>query len=178
MKRLFIALAVIIILCAAAVAGMRHAARAARDAIERQRHDILGLAIDVGSYDIDWRGAALALRGIKIYPAGHEDEGSLLASADELRVLLAPRDMLKKTLHAREVVLVRPKLAVIHNKDGSYNWSCLNLGGEKPKEPVDVQAKKKEQWRVIVDAVRMEGGEAQYRGLVKGHRLDLTNLEL
>ena len=208
MKRLLIALAVVVVLVAALLIGARYAAKLAREAIEEQRHDLMGLAIDIGGYALDWKGASLKLSDIKIYPAGKEERGSLLAQAEELSISLAPRDVWRHVLHAKEVVLVRPKIKVVQQKAGTLNWTSGGLGSRggsfqmgkegdakgtagargkadakvaaatEPKGETAKTVKGGEAWKVVVDAVRIVEGQADYENLLKGQHLALRDLNV
>ncbi len=205
MKRLIIALAVIAVLAGGLFLAARHAARLALDALEEQRHDLMGLAIDIGGYALDWKGASLKLSDIRIYPAGSERPDALLAQAEELFISIAPRDVLNHVLHAKEVVLVRPRISVVQQKAGTLNWTSGGLGsrgatfsmgheGPAPKgeevkarpaearkaEPAHEgkQAASGEKWKVLVDAVRIVEGQADYENLLKGQHLALRGLNL
>jgi uncharacterized protein involved in outer membrane biogenesis len=177
MKKLWIALVAFAVLAAVAIAAGAFAARAARDVIERQRHDILGLAIDIKGYGVNWQDASLALEGIRIYPKGHEDDAHVLASAEKLYVEISPWDAFRKVLHAKEVLLVKPSIALVKTAPGRYNWDALKLaeGDEDQGEDTEIAEKA---WRVVVDSVTIEDGDVAYRDTVKGHRIELKGLEL
>ncbi|MBN1282874.1 MAG: DUF748 domain-containing protein [Proteobacteria bacterium] len=170
---IFIAIAVLALLAGV----ISFAARGALNAIERQRHDILGLAIEIQDYGINVAAASLALKGIKIYPAGKEDEASLLASAERLNVSLAPWDLLRKAIHARKIVLVNPSIKVVRSSAAGYNWDALDLGEEDSKAEAEDKDKESE-WEVRVDSVKVRGGDVSYVDKVDGHRLRLSSLDM
>jgi hypothetical protein len=175
MKRFLIVLAVLLALLGVGVGLSVFSARYALQAIELQRHDILGLAIEIGDYAIDWHKASLSLKRVKIYPAGHEEEGSLLASADELAISIAPHEVLHRVVHAREVTLVKPKISLLATRQG-FNWDALHLtqGEKTPSE----KSAGKGAWSFVIDAMRIEGGDVDYRDQVKGHHIELHGFEL
>jgi len=175
MKRIVIAIAALVAVIVVGAVGMSFAARGALKAIERQRHDIMGLAIEVGDYGINWLTATISLEDIKIYPAGQEHQRHMLASAEKLKVALSPRDILKKAIHARKVTLVKPKINLIQRRGNKYNWSTLNLGGD---DGHDDEEKDEKDWKVWIDKVKIKGGEINYQGWRRSKKLRLTDVSL
>ncbi len=179
-KRLPIAIFSTVALVAIIVGTIALASRGAIDAIERQRHDIIGLAIDVGDYGVNLFSASLVLKDIKIYPAGKEDDEHILAKADVLRVALSPRDLLVKTIHARKIVLVNPKINVIKKTKTDFNWDALDLGTDEEKAKTNTEAdeNKADEWEVRIDSVKIRDGEIAYVDKSEGHKLRLTKLDM
>ena len=165
MKRITIALIVLVAVITIGAVAMSFAARGALKAIERQRHDIVGLAVDVSDYSINWLTATITLEGIKIYPAGKEEERFLLAKADKLQVALTPRDLLKKTIHARKITLVKPTINLVETSYNKFNWDALDLGDG------DTAEDKGDDWKVWIDSVKIKDGEINYRNRRSGHRV-------
>lgn len=177
-NKLIIAILSAVALVAIMVGTIALASRGAIDAIERQRHDIIGLAIDVGDYGVNLFSASLVLKDIKIYPAGKEDDEHILAKADALRVALSPRDLLVKTIHARKIVLVNPKINVIKETKTNFNWDALDLGADEEKAKTEADEDKADEWEVRIDSVKIRDGEIAYVDKSEGHRLRLTKLNM
>ncbi len=167
MRKLTIAIASVIILVLFATGVVAIAAQGALKAIERQSDDIIGLAIDVERYSINWLTASFSLEEIKIYPAGKKgNKGELLASAEELRVRVTPRALLRKTLHADSITLVRPTINLYEYRNNKYNWNTINLG----------EGDDKSEWHVSIEDVKIEDGVLNYVSRPGGHRLRLTDV--
>lgn len=202
MKRLTLALVILVVIVLALAAAGQYAARRAIAILEQQRHNILGLAIDIGGAHLDWRGAAITLDKIKLYPAGKEEARALLASADSLTLSIAPRDIFKKVLHVRELILTRPTISVVQEKPGTLNWTSGGIGsmnahfqlGDAPAStpPEALQAPQPpksqpettppstpgESWQIVIDSIRIVEGSADYHDLIKGQHLALRELNL
>lgn len=167
MKKLTIAIAAVIIFILFATGVVAIAARGALKAIEEQSKDIIGLSIDVESYSISWMTGSFSLEGIKIYPAGKERKRDLLASAEELRIRVMPRALLRKTLHAKSITLVKPTINLTEYRNNKYNWNVVDL---KMDEELD--------WNVWVEDVKIEDGILNYRSRPGGHRMRLTDVDM
>ena len=177
MKRKTAIAALLLAILFAAVFGVATwGAGKAKRMIEERRHDIAGLALEAGGYEIGWGLGKLTLSDIRIYPAGREDEEDMLASADKLLVRVAPLAILRGTLHAREIRLVRPSINYTVTGKKSSNWDALHLGNGKDAGEERGRDEDDSALELVVDEVRIEGGELSYRNRVKGHRLDLTRV--
>ena len=155
-------------------------ARTAKRMIEEGRHDIAGLALEIGGYEVNWGLGRLTLSDIRIYPAGQEKEERLLAHADRLVVRLAPLELLGKTLHAREIRLVRPEINYVLTGKSASNWDALNLEGQSDSdddedEDLDEDG---ERLSLLVDEVRIEDGAIDFDDRVKKHRLNLSRVDI
>jgi uncharacterized protein involved in outer membrane biogenesis len=170
MKRHITAIVAALAFLMLAVGVLAIAARGAMNAIERQRHDIVGLALDIKSYEINWFKAAIALKGIKIYPAGKENNENLLASVDAISVRIMPKALLKKQLHAESVTLIHPIINLVEYRNNKYNWHALDL--EK------IQEAKDNMWHVWIESIKIKDGIINYRSLVGGHRVNLTDVDM
>jgi len=169
MKRLVIAISSVVIILLFAAGVMAIAAQGALKAIERQSDDIIGLAIDVERYSINWLTASFSLKDIKIYPAGKKgNKGELLASAEELRVRVTPRALLWKTLHADSITLVKPMINLYEYRNNKYNWNTIDLG----------EGDEKSEWHVSIEDVRIKEGVLNYRSRPGGHHVRLTDVDI
>jgi len=168
MKKLTIAIAALIILVLFATGVVAIAARGALEAIEEQSKDIIGLSIDVESYSISWLTGAFKLKGINIYPSGKRNKGDLLASAEELRIRVMPAALLRKTLHAESITLVKPTINLTEYRNNKYNWQVVKLDTDEGKSD----------WKVWIEDVGIEDGTLNYRSLSGGHNLRLTDVDI
>ncbi|MFH0800154.1 MAG: AsmA family protein [Pseudomonadota bacterium] len=181
MKKLIVVAVIVVGVVAVFIAIGVWCAGAAKKMIEERRHNIAGLALDIGGYEASLARAELKLERIRIYPAGHEDEKSLLTSADELTIRVAPLDLLRGALHARKITLKGPSISYVITGIKSSNWDVLSLGdGSKKKveeSGVDKKSKSKS-WPITVDKIEIEHGAVAYRDQVKGSHLDLENVDI
>ncbi len=167
MKRVVIAIVATGIVLMFAIGVIAISARGALKAIERQRHDIVGLALDIEDYSINWFKAAISLKGIKIYPASNENTKDLLASAEEISIRIMPRALLNKRLHATSVTLKKPVINLIEYRNNKYNWHALDL--EK------AQGYRDDKWHVWIESIKIKDGIINYLSPEGGHRVKLTS---
>lgn len=176
MKKIVAAIAIALCALIAFASLALYGARAAGRLIEERRHNIAGLALAIDGYDVHWLGGTLTLKGIRIYPAGAENDQSLLASAEELVVQIAPLQILRGVLHARSVTLTRPAIAYIVTGKKTSNWDALHLGKDgKTSTPADAE---EESLPLVIDRVRIIDGKVAYRNPPRGQRLDLTDVDV
>ena len=168
MKKLTIAIFAFIILVLFATGVVAIAAQGALKAIEEQSKDIIGLSIDVESYSISWLTGAFKLKGINIYPSGKKNKRNLLASAEELKIRIMPRALLRKTLHAKSVTLVKPTINLTEYRNNKYNWQAVKFDTDDEKSS----------WKVWVEDVKIKDGLLNYRSRPGGHRLRLTDVDI
>jgi len=177
-KKLIVVLGVLLVLL---VAVALYGSMAARRMIEERRHDVAGLALDIGGYSLGFFSASLSLEKIKIYPAGKEEAKFLLASAEKLSISVAPFDLLRGKLRAKEVELKKPEINYVITGRKSANWDALDLGGgEAPakdeKKKGDEPAEKG--WELVVDDVEIDDGRVLYRNEVNGQNLELRDVDI
>lgn len=169
MKKLTIVIFAFIILVLFATGVLAIAAQGALKAIEEQSHDIIGLSIEVESYSISWLTGSFSLEGIKIYPAGKERKSDLLASAEKLKIRIMPRALLRKTLHAKSVTLVKPTINLTEYRDNKYNWQVVKF---------DMEDDEKSGWKVWAEDVKIKDGVLNYKSRPGGHRMRLTDVDM
>lgn len=134
----------------------------AEDVIESKRHNIAGLALQIGDYSFSILRASVKLNQVKIFPAGQENDDALLASADEIYVRLSLFALLGEKLHARQVVLVDPKITYVIESDNHSNWV-----GVKP-----IHAD------VVVDDIEIKNADVVYQDKRHGMHLELQNVAI
>lgn len=153
-------------------------AHVAKRMIEERRHNIAGLALEIGGYEVSLIGASLKLKDIKIYPSGQEEEKYILASAEGLSISVALLDLLKGTLHAKEIVLKSPKISYVITGKKASNWDALNLGGAVGKTEEKKVEESADSWPIIIDDVKIEDGDVAYRDQTKGQHLQLKGVDI
>ncbi len=177
-KKLIAVLCVLLVLL---VAAALYGSLAAKKMIEERRHDVAGLALDVGGYSLGIFSAHLTLKEIKIYPSGKENAQFLLASAERLSVSLAPLDLLRGKLRAKKVELKKPEINYFITGRKSANWDALDLGSRDAPEK-DGKKKGNEPaekgWELIVDGVEIDDGRVLYRNDVNGQALELRDVDI
>lgn len=168
-KYIIIGVSTVVVLFAVAVGVL---ATYAQGFIEKYRHDIMGLAIDVGDIDVSVLTYGITLKDVKIYPAHKEQERYLLASAEQLRVSLVPHAFLRKMIHIRKLTLVRPKVNYIRTSMGHTNWEALNMSWLKDDEQDKGSLGN---WRLRVDKMVIDDGQIVWRDRVTGGRFELND---
>jgi len=175
-----IILIIVFFLVAAFVTGSIMAVKTARRFIEEKRQNILGLALEIKSYDVDWKHARLVLEGITIYPAGQMDEQHELASAESLFVEVSPLDVLKKKeFHAKNIIFEKPKFSYIQLSRKEKNWDALDtseLKGEESKK--EEKEKNGDDWLIRIDQITIKDGEVEYKDKVTGQHLELNDVDV
>lgn len=178
MKKKYILMIVFAVLIAAFVIASAVAVRTATRMIEEKKQNILGLALEIKSYQVDWLRGRIVLEGVAIYPTGKVDEKNKLASTEKLIVEISPRDIWKKKeLHAKEVIFERPDVSYVRYTRKSKNWDALDLsqlGGEKKEET----KKEDDGFKVRIDSVSIKDGHAMYVNQADGGRLELNDLNV
>jgi hypothetical protein len=135
------------------------AARIAGDLIESRRHNIAGLALQVGDYSFSILRASLTLKQVKIFPVGQETDDALLASAGEVYVRLSLFALFRERLHVTQVTLIDPKITYIVESDDHSNWI-----GVKP-----IHA------NIVVDDIEIKNADVMYEDKRHGMHLELQN---
>ncbi|PIR20907.1 MAG: hypothetical protein COV45_03320 [Deltaproteobacteria bacterium CG11_big_fil_rev_8_21_14_0_20_47_16] len=130
--------------------------------IEAERHNVAGVALQIGSYHFSALRASIKLNHVKIFPAGKETDDQLLASADEMYVKLSLFSLLHKELYINEVLLVDPKITYIAEGNDTSNWT-----GVKP-----IHAK------VQVDDVKIKNGDVVYEDRRQGMHMELQDVNV
>ncbi len=142
--------------------------------IEKYRHDIAGLAIQVDDVGISWLTYGVTLKGVRIYPTGKEQEPYLLASAEKIRVGLVPHDVLRGMIHIRSLTLVKPTVNYIRTSMRHTNWEALNMSWLKDEEK---EKGAMGDWRLCVDKVVIEEGNFIFKDRVTGGKFVLREME-
>lgn len=195
MKKKYIVLIIIAILVAAFAIASVVAVKTASRMIEEKKQNILGLALEIKSYYIDWARARIVLEGVALYPTGKVEEKEKLASIEKMTMAFSPMDIFKKNeLHITEIVFEKPQVSYIRLTRHKKNWDALDLsqlGGEKneqdlphptsPYPSTSLRAGKGEEeegFKVRIDSFDIHDGSVSYKNNADGGRLDLKNLEV
>lgn len=155
----WLAMAVLVVLYSITVMVTAHIAK---DVIESNRHNIAGLALQIGDYSFSILRASVKLKQVKIFPAGQENDEALLASADELYVRLSLFALLREKLHARQVVLVDPKITYVIGNDNHSNWVGVR--------PIHAD--------IVVDDIEIKNADVVYQDKRHGMHLELQNVAI
>lgn len=137
-------------------------AHIAKAVIESKRHNIAGLALQIGDYSFSILRASVKLKQVKIFPVGQENDDALLASADEVYVQLSLFALLREKLHARQVVLVDPKITYVIGSDNHSNWAGI--------KPIHAG--------IVVDDVEIKNADVEYQDKRHGMHLELQNVTI
>jgi len=142
--------------------------------IDQYRHDIAGLAIEVEDVELNWLTYGVTLEKVNIYPRGKEQKRHLLASAEKIRVGLAPLDLLWKTVHVRTLTLIKPKLMYVRTSMRHTNWEALNMSWLKEEEKDKGSLGS---WRLRVDKVKIKDGYFDFHDRVTRGRFELRDMK-
>jgi hypothetical protein len=167
-KALIIAVAIILFFLGAAMALV---AAFAQDFIEKYRHDIAGLALQMDEVDIKWFTYSVIMNGVNIYPAGKENKAHLLASAEKIQIRILPYDLFRRMIHIHNLTLTKPKVNYIRTSMRHTNWEALNMSWLKGGQEDRFGG-----WRLKVDQVKIENGRVIWRDGVTGGRLEFRQM--
>jgi uncharacterized protein involved in outer membrane biogenesis len=173
MKRIIIIIAAVVVVVVGGAVTLL--AVYADTFIEKYRHDIAGLAIQVKEVEVAWLTYGITLKGVTIYPAGKERKRYRLGSAEEVRVSLVPYDLLRRMIHIRSLTLIKPKVTFIRTSMRHTNWEALNMSWLKEGD-----GKKEGEmggWKLRVDNIEIEAGRFMFRDRVTGGRFDLREMK-
>lgn len=143
----------------------------ADDFIEKYRHDVAGLAIQMESIDVEWLTYSVTLKGVNIYPARKERKKYLLASVEKIHIQLLPYELFRRMIHIRKMVLIRPKLDYIRTSMRHTNWEALDMSWLKEGGKGRLGG-----FRLRVDQVKIEDGRINWRDRVTGGRFELRKM--
>ena len=92
---------------------------------------------------------------------------SHFVSAEDLQINVKLLPLLRKDFQIKRLILHKPVIQVIRNKEGKFNFSTLGLGKEKkekPKEPEKAEKEKQQKapLALLIAVVDVSGGEVHY----------------
>jgi len=170
-KRLAFIVIVFVLLTTSILTLFAFASVTVKKIISEKSGGIMGLAIEIERYEIDWLTLSLDLRGIKIYPEGNKRRSMLLASADKLALRFSLMELLDKKLHIHELTLEKPVISYLQTRNGHSNWDTLDW------ETDDEGDDDGDGFKIIIDNVIIEDGDLRYRDRRSDHRLEVRELE-
>ncbi|MDN0084844.1 DUF748 domain-containing protein [Crenobacter sp. SG2305] len=118
----------------------------------------IGRELTIGKLDINPLTMTATLSNVKLA----EGNGQPLFAAKEVLLEATPRSLLLGRWHAAELRLVGPKVAVVRDKGGVWNWARFIHDASGPEKPQPKEANK-ELPKVIVDLIDIQKGEVSYR---------------
>src|SRR5262245_56751738 len=130
-----------------------------------QAEQALGRKLSVGDVGVTlWGGIGLTLSKFTM-----SDDPSFSAShfvsAEDLQVNVKLLPLLRKDFQIKRLILHKPVIQVIRNKEGKFNFSSIGKEKkEKPKEPQKAEKEKQEKAppALLIAVVDVSGGEVHY----------------
>src|SRR5262245_6543753 len=133
-----------------------------------QAEQALGRKLSVGDVGVTlWGGIGLTLSKFTM-----SDDPSFSAShfvsAEDLQVNVKLLPLLRKDFQIKRLILHKPVIQVIRNKEGKFNFSSIGKEKkEKPKEPEKAEKEKQEKQQkappaLLIAVVDVSGGEVHY----------------
>ncbi|NIM20750.1 MAG: AsmA family protein [Candidatus Latescibacteria bacterium] len=128
MRRLLIVLAILLIIVVIAIVALLNLGRiidARKEFFITRAERVTGRQVDVGKIGVSLRGGI----GISVRDVVVSDDPDFsmdnFIEADELRVRVALFPLLRKELQVKRVILEKPKINVIRNNDGRFNFDTI-----------------------------------------------------
>ncbi|MCW3481301.1 DUF748 domain-containing protein [Neisseriaceae bacterium JH1-16] len=155
LRRLLLALLVLLVVIAGVLAFI------VPDQLRKAAHDWahgIGRELSIGKLAINPLTMTATLSDVKLA----EGNGQPLFAAREVLLEATPRSLLLGRWRAAEFRLVEPKLAVVRDKAGVWNWARFIHDASGPAKPEPKEANK-ELPKVIVDLIDIQKGQVSYR---------------
>ncbi|MCW8954289.1 MAG: DUF748 domain-containing protein [Sulfurimonas sp.] len=111
----------------------------------------------------------LELSGIKLKDLNNEH----LASLKSLEIDVELYSLLRAAIHVNSIVIDKPKISVVYNKDKTLNFSTL-LKTEENKSVDEVEKEETQIPRVIVDVIKISDGGVDYEDFTNSKKFDFS----
>jgi len=177
-----IAVLALVILTVIALANLNSLINSHKDYLLARAQESMGRTMSVGEIAVTlWGGIGVRLKQFALSddPAFSKDP---FVSAEDLQVNVKLMPLLKKQLEIRNMVLHKPVINVMRDKNGHFNFS--SIGGEKAKK--EKTAKEKEEKEraekgaappLAVSLVDIDNGELRYRDVAQGIDFRATDVD-
>jgi uncharacterized protein involved in outer membrane biogenesis len=137
-----------------------------KDYFLAQAEQALGRKVSVGDVGVTlWGGVGLRLSNFTM-----SDDPSFSSShfvrAEDLQINVKLMPLLRKDFQVKRLILHRPLIEIIRNKEGKFNFSTIGKD-KKPKEPAKVEKEPVERdpkspTLLLIAVVDISGGEVRY----------------
>ena len=179
----FIGGGIVLILCVAvvvAVFNINSYIQRNRDYLIQQAEKAVGREIEVENIEVNIRnGIGIRFENFRLADDPAFSSGSFVRAKDlQANVKLLP--LLRKDVQVKKLILNKPAINIIRNRQGVYNFSTIGSTDEKK----DAEAKDsrdnaaRESAAFLISLVEIAGGVAHYRDLRAGTDLLIEQLDL
>ncbi len=168
MRKWIIISAVLFVFCAivvVALLNLNSLINRNKDYFLNQAEQALGRKVSVGDVGVTlWGGIGLTLSKFTMSD-DPSFSSSRFVSADDLQINVKLLPLLRKDFQVKRLILHKPVIQVIRNKEGRFNFSTLGKEKkEKQKEPEKAEKEKgqKAPPALLISMVDVSGGEVHY----------------
>lgn len=127
MKVLKIVIAVLVLLLVAGYFGVPYLLETswAREKVRKSLAEKTGRDVEVGEIAFGWTsGLTVSSVTVKQKPGDYQEAGPLF-QLDELHLSVGLSDILDKTIHVDELTVDEPKIVIVRDRNGRFNFSDL-----------------------------------------------------
>jgi uncharacterized protein involved in outer membrane biogenesis len=185
MRKWIIAGAVLLSLCgvvALALVNLNSLLNRNKDYLLDQAQQAVGRKLSVGEIGVTlWGGVGARLKNFVLSDDPAFSSGDFVR-AEDLQVNLKLLPLLRKEFQVKRLILHRPVIEIIRNKDGAFNFSTI---AKQPKEEKKTPAKeepkpeeKKTPPALLVSLVDISGGDIHYLDRKAGTDLRVGQIDL
>lgn len=180
-----VVLLLLIVVVVVAVLNLNALIKRNKDYLLSQAEQALGRKVTVGDVDVTlWGGIGLRLNNFAMSDDPSFSSGDFVRAGDlQVNVKLMP--LLRKEFQIKRVILHDPKIGIIRDKKGEFNFSTIGKEakekGAKEKEAAKEErepAQKKGLPPLLVSLVDISGGEVRYQDKKEGIDLRAKQIDL
>jgi uncharacterized protein involved in outer membrane biogenesis len=184
MRKWTVAAAILVVTCVIALAALwnlNSLIKRNKDYLLSQAEQALGRKVAVGEIEATLLGGiGVRLSDFVLGDDPAYSKGDFLRAKD-LQINLKLWPLLKKQFQVKRVILREPKIEIIRNRKGDFNFSTL--GKKDTEKKFEEGAKEKKERapassRFLVSLVDMSGGTLRYRDQRGGAPVELKQLDL
>ena len=168
MRKWIIISAVLFVFCAIvvlALLNLNSLINRNKDYFLGQAEQALGRKVSVGDVGVTlWGGVGLTLSNFTMSD-DPSFSSSHFVSAEDLQINVKLLPLLRKDFQVKRLILHKPVIQVIRNKEGRFNFSTVGQQKkEKPKEPEKAEKEKGQKTppALLIAVVDVSGGEVHY----------------
>ena len=168
MRKWIIVSAVLFVFCAIvvlALLNLNSLINRNKDYFLGQAEQALGRKVSVGDVGLTlWGGVGMTLRNFTMSD-DPSFSSSHFVSAEDLQINVKLMPLLRKDFQVKRLILHKPVIQVIRNKEGRFNFSTVGQEKkEKQKEPKKAEKEKEQKTppALLIAVVDISGGEVHY----------------
>jgi len=144
-----------------------------KDYLLARAEEALGRKVAIGEIGVTlWAGIGVRLKQFSLAddPSFSQDTQAAFVQAADLQINMKLLPLLRKEFQVSKVILHRPVINVIRDKEGRFNFSTIGAEKEKGERERRKEKEKKERREeraapppLLVSLVDIDGGEIRYR---------------